>query len=102
LKAISSYANGIGPDKNYFTPETYKKNAKWIQEPALLLGKPLVDEAHRHNLLIHPYTFRNPYEDKTLPQFDSDVISEYLYFLDLGIDGYFTEWAGTPPLLHSL
>jgi hypothetical protein len=60
----------------------------------MLLGSDLVNAAHKHGLIVHPFTFRNPYEDKTLSQFGNDVMAEYLYFMSMGIDGFFTEWAG--------
>jgi glycerophosphoryl diester phosphodiesterase len=57
LRQISTYADGIGPCKNLVIPRTATDQ----------LGKPtaLVRDAHREDLLVHPFTFRR--ENQFLP-----------------------------------
>jgi glycerophosphoryl diester phosphodiesterase len=90
LKAISAYANGVGPNK-----------AMIISRNALgMLGAPtrFVADAHAAGLKVHPWTFRR--ENYFLPtQFKSgidprspgDLAGEIKAFLATGIDGIFTD-----------
>lgn len=85
LGAIASYAYGIGPDKD------------------LLVDDPrLVRRAHEAGLAVHAWTIRA--ENQFLPPafrigddpgWRGDVTSEYEYFLDMGVDGFFTDHPDT-------
>lgn len=68
---ITSFADGIGPDKN------------------LLYEDPLiVDRAHEAGLTVTPYTFRK----SSVPERFEDVSSEMKYALEhLGVDSLFTD-----------
>jgi alkaline phosphatase D len=66
LDIIKNYANGVGPDK-------------------ILVDKNLINEAHKHNLLVHPWTVNEKMEMEKL--------------LDLGVDGMFTNY---PDVLISI
>ncbi len=66
LDIIKNYANGIGPEK-------------------VLVDKNLVIEAHKHNLVVHPWTVNERLEMEKL--------------LDLGVDGMFTNY---PDVLISI
>ena len=66
LDIIKNYANGIGPDR-------------------VLVDKNLINEAHKHNLLLHPWTVNEKMEMEKL--------------LDLGVDGMFTNY---PDVLISI
>lgn len=66
LNTIESYANGIGPEK-------------------VLVDKSLINEAHKHNLVVHPWTVNERVEMEKL--------------LDLGVDGMFTNY---PDVLISI
>ncbi|HEY9894250.1 MAG TPA: esterase-like activity of phytase family protein, partial [Candidatus Sericytochromatia bacterium] len=45
-------------------------------------------------LLVHPYTFRN--ESFFLPDsYNGDPLAEFKQFIELGVDGYFTDFPGT-------
>ncbi len=59
LRAVAAYAVGIGPSAGGVTPE-------------------LVAAAHRHGLLVHPYTV--------------DEASDMHRLIDLGVDGIFTNF----------
>ena len=94
LKEISTYADGIGPDKNLIVPRT--------EEGRLQTPTDLVDEAHAVDLLVHPYTFRN--ENSFLPldfRMGTDLrdygraFEEYRLFYGLGVDGLFADNADT-------
>jgi glycerophosphoryl diester phosphodiesterase len=86
LKAIAAYAWGIGPEKAMIVP------------PA---GGPttLVADAHAAGLGVHPWTFRA--ENFFLPAArrsgadpaaHGDLAGEIGEFLDLGVDGFFTDF----------
>ncbi len=92
LREIARYSDGIGPDKGLVIP---------LDEDGAL-GRPtdLVDHAHAAGLVVHPYTFRA--ENTFLPAdlrrgaVASDfgkAIDEQVAFLQVGIDGLFTDHA---------
>ena len=54
----------------------------------------LIEKAHKFGLKVHPYTFRN--EDRQLAwDYEQDPYNEMKQFLDLGVDGYFTDFPAT-------
>ena len=79
LKEISSYSNGIGPDKSFFISQN------------LLLSRDAVNRAHNFNLFIHPWTFR---EDNGIGNIFNNNFQKELdyYYCCLGIDALFTEF----------
>jgi glycerophosphoryl diester phosphodiesterase len=90
LRFVARYADGIGPDKNRIVPRGEDGS----------LGEPttLVRDAHRRDLLVHPYTFRN--ENAFLPadfrrgedeEDYGDAFAEYELFFSLGVDGLFSD-----------
>lgn len=90
LRQIASYADGIGPSKDQIVPRDTSGRS--------LALTPLVDDAHRAGLLVHPYTFRNenaflPLELRSSedPAAYGDAFSEYRQFLGLGVDGVFSD-----------
>jgi glycerophosphoryl diester phosphodiesterase len=92
LKELSTYADGIGPDK----VQVIGRNADDT------LGRPtsLVHDAHAAGLKVIPYTFRAEnqflpagYRVGTDPSAYGRAIDEQITFLDAGIDGLFTDQA---------
>ncbi len=95
LRDISSYADGVGPDKTHFLiPRDDNDN--------LALGDAtnFVEHAHTAGLVVHPYTFRA--ENEFLPTALRSsgnatelgaAAAEIAAFLALGIDGFFTDHA---------
>ena len=90
LKAIASYASGIGPEKSMVIP----------RDAAGKLSKPtaLVRDAHAAGLKVHPYTFRaeNNFLPDDLrsgsdPAERGDIDAELRAFLASGIDGLFID-----------
>lgn len=79
LREIARYADGIGPAIDHVL----------ISRDGRLQATPLVAEAHRHGLLVHPYTLRRDLLPEGGPGFD-----EYMkaLFLDAGVDGIFTDF----------
>ena len=51
----------------------------------------LLDLAHKLNLLVHPWTFRND----QLPEHINDPLQEYRIFYQLGVDAVFTDFPDT-------
>ncbi|MFE0424802.1 glycerophosphodiester phosphodiesterase [Streptomyces sp. NPDC058953] len=100
LRWIASYAQGIGPTLDLVVPKG----------PDGRLGTPttLVRDAHRRDLIVHPYTLRN--ENTFLPadfrrdrdgapgiepNGYGDVFGAYRAYLATGIDGIFTDHPDT-------
>jgi glycerophosphoryl diester phosphodiesterase len=78
LKALSLYATGLGPAKEYFGGSYGAAKVK-------------VELAHSLGLALHPWTFRA--DQGILPQFENNFESEEMYFYCcLGIDGVFSEF----------
>ncbi|WP_028663114.1 glycerophosphodiester phosphodiesterase [Saccharomonospora halophila] len=90
LAGIAEYADGIGPAKGRVVPVT--------DDGGLGRPTPLVAEAHRAGLVVHPYTFRaeNTFLPPGLRSSDDpaargDVFAEYEAFLAAGVDGVFAD-----------
>ena len=89
LRQIARYAAGIGPNKNLIIPRV----AGFVGTPTTL-----VRDAHQAGLVVHAFTFRA--ENTFLPKdFQSgsdpiafgDLEAEIKRFLELGMDGFFTD-----------
>jgi glycerophosphoryl diester phosphodiesterase len=107
LREIASYADGIGPWKRMIVSvkgtdadgdgkadDVNGDGAVNDADKTLLSPTSLVKDAHAANLLVHPYTFRN--EDRYLAaDYKGDPELEYRQFIQLGVDGYFTDFSGT-------
>jgi len=83
LAEIATYADGIGPNKRLIVPA----------DPDGRLRPPtsLVDDAHRARLLVHPWTFRSDPAFLS-PDYEGDAVREYEQFLELGVDGLFSDF----------
>jgi len=90
LADVATYADGVGPSKDYIVPRKTDGSS----------GTPtsFVDDAHDAGLLVHPYTFRRentflPLELRSSsdPAGIGDLAAEIRQFLGLGIDGFFTD-----------
>lgn len=86
LREIASYAQGIGPEKAMLIPAS--------GEPACHVA-----DAHAAGLKVHPWTFRaeNAFlptglRTGTNPADHGDLHAEILTFLQLGVDGFFTDY----------
>jgi glycerophosphoryl diester phosphodiesterase len=112
LTNIAKYATGIGPDKRLIVPaSTVDRNNDGkpddlngdgqISDGDRVLGTPttLVKDAHAAGLLVHPYTFRN--EGFFLASdYNGDSKKEFEQFINLGVDGYFTDFPSTGDLVR--
>jgi glycerophosphoryl diester phosphodiesterase len=86
LDEVATYADGIGPWKPYIISN--------LADGTLLPPTDLVQRAHARGLLVHPYTFRN--EASRMPAgYQGNPITEYLAFFEAGVDGVFSDFAGT-------
>jgi glycerophosphoryl diester phosphodiesterase len=100
LAEVATYADGIGPWKPYIvssTNTTGDNNGDGKVNDAdrtLLPPTDLVDRAHAHGLLVHPYTFRNE-PGRLAAKYNGDPIQEYMQFYELGVDGVFSDFADT-------
>lgn len=85
MKFAASYADGIGPWKAFVIPITTAKEKSTEILPATFF----VELAHKHNLEVHPYTFRNEDLKWTI---NDDSASEYQLFFEAGVDGFFSDY----------
>ena len=90
LRAIARYADGVGPAKALILARDASGRAA---QPTRF-----VSDAHAAGLLVHPWTFRpeNAFLPADLrrgsePGATGDLVSEIGRFLDLGVDGFFTD-----------
>ena len=90
LAEVAEYADGVGPEKNQVIP----RNADGS------LGQPssFVRDAHRVDLIVHPYTFRNEntflptdLREGAAPDDYGRALEEQLRFWEAGVDGLFTD-----------
>ena len=94
LKDIARYADGVGPSKDYIVP----RDATGRSLPPTTF----VRDAHKADLLVHPYTFRNenpflPLELRSSadPATYGNAFAEYEQFFALGVDGLFSDNSDT-------
>ncbi|PZV19142.1 MAG: hypothetical protein DCF20_03005 [Pseudanabaena sp.] len=103
LKEIAKYATGIGPDKRQIVPaSTVDKNNDGkpddlngdgqISDADRVLGTPttLIQDAHKAGLLVHLYTLRSD-SFFLASDYQNDPTKEYKQFINLGVDGFFTD-----------
>ena len=90
LKAVATYANGIGPNRDRIIPRAADGT----------LGTPtsLVADAHAAGLQVHPWTFRpenyflaKPFRNGDDPRSRGDAAGEIRLYLETGIDGVFSD-----------
>lgn len=86
LKAVAAYAYGIGPELTMIQPAS---------GPATTL----VADGHAAGLRLHPWTFRAEnffllpdYRSGANPVEHGRLKDEILYFIGLGVDGFFTDF----------
>ena len=83
LRAIATYADGIGPDKRWIIP------VNGDRPDDLQPATDLVQRAHAAGLQVYPYTFRS--EPEFLHPTYRDPLDEYVQFFELGVDGVFSD-----------
>ncbi|MBW4616739.1 MAG: phytase [Desmonostoc vinosum HA7617-LM4] len=112
LEEIATYADGIGPWKRMIVSVkgvdqdgdgaaddvngdgTVNDTDKTLTEPTSL-----VKDAHAAGLLVHPYTFRNE-ASYLAADYNNNPEAEFKQFIQLGVDGYFTDFPGTGNLVR--
>lgn len=107
LAEIAQYAAGIGPNKQRIVPlTTVDANQDgrpddlngdgFISDGDRVTGAPttLIQDAHAAGLKVHLYTLRN--DNFFLPaSYGGNPINEVKQFIDLGVDGFFTDFPET-------
>jgi glycerophosphoryl diester phosphodiesterase len=91
LAAIADYADAVGPSKLHIVPRD--------AAGASLPPTSFVEDAHRAQLLVHPYTFRreNTFLPAELrsgedPAAPGDLTAELRQYFELGVDGVFADF----------
>jgi len=96
LKDVATYADGVGPSKDYIIPRDASGHS--------LPPTTFIADAHAAGLVVHPYTFRNenqflPLEDRSNggadPNAYGDAFAEDKRFFAAGVDGIFTDNSDT-------
>jgi glycerophosphoryl diester phosphodiesterase len=99
LKEVATYADGVGPSKDYIIPRDASGHS--------LPPTTFIADAHAAGLVVHPYTFRNenqflPAEDRkgdpadpNFPNLYGDAFAEDKRFFAAGVDGIFTDNSDT-------
>jgi glycerophosphoryl diester phosphodiesterase len=96
LKDVATYADGVGPSKDYIIPRDASGHS--------LAPTTFIADAHAAGLVVHPYTFRNenqflPLEDRSNggvdPNAYGDAFAEDKRFFAAGVDGIFTDNSDT-------
>jgi predicted AlkP superfamily pyrophosphatase or phosphodiesterase len=107
LAEVATYADGIGPWKRMIVSvkgtdangdgkadDVNGDGAVNDADKTLTPSTTLVQDAHNAGLLVHPYTFRN--EPRYLASdYKGDPEKEIRQFIELGVDGYFTDFSDT-------
>jgi glycerophosphoryl diester phosphodiesterase len=90
LRDVATYADGVGPSKDYIVPRN--------PDGSSAAPTSFVDDAHAAGLVVHPYTFRRentflPLELRSSsdPAGIGDLTTEIRQFFALGVDGVFTD-----------
>ncbi len=90
LRAISRYADGVGPNKDLVIPRDAAGDATAPSH--------LVRDAHRSGLVVHVFTLRREnqfmardFRIGTDPNTVGDLAAEVRAFLDAGVDGLFSD-----------
>lgn len=105
---VATYASGIGVWKASFikraplaTPIDLDGNGV-ADVTEKLTGEvlPVVADAHAAGLLVHPYTMRN--EERFLAQGYRSASDEYQALIELGVDGFFSDFPDTARQARSL
>ncbi|MEM9670752.1 MAG: glycerophosphodiester phosphodiesterase family protein [Pseudomonadota bacterium] len=79
LEDIAEFADAIGPYKLMLADGNKESTG-------------MLEEAHHQGLTVHTWTFR---EDDVGPGFKGDARKELEYFLELGVDGIFSDFPDT-------
>jgi glycerophosphoryl diester phosphodiesterase len=103
---VAKYATGIGPDKRAIVPATtvdLDKNGVaddlnkdgQISDADRVTGTPttLIADAHAAGLKVHLYTLRD--DPFFVASNYANARDEYKQFINLGVDGFFTDFAAT-------
>jgi glycerophosphoryl diester phosphodiesterase len=107
LDEIATYADGISPWKRYIVSSAAvdsnhdgtvgDENGDGLTDEAdrrLLPPTSLIPRAHRRDLLVHTWTFRN--EPRHLAaDYGGDPLREYRQLFRLGVDGVFSDFTDT-------
>jgi len=96
LRAVSGYADGIGPNKNLVIRRD--ADGRLTGLPMMEPTK-LVADAHAAGLVVHPWTFRDENRFLTAdlrvgedPAARGDARAEYLAYFAAGVDGVFSDF----------
>lgn len=82
FEKISEYAYGIGPNKHLIFKDIEDKGGRDESN--------FIKRAHRANLKVHPWTFRNEKKYFNNDYFES-MEQEVIFLFHLGVDGVFTD-----------
>ncbi|PJE78742.1 Glycerophosphodiester phosphodiesterase, periplasmic [invertebrate metagenome] len=83
MKRIATYADGIGPSKDYLVTENSTQGH--------IVPTIMVKEAHEAGMVVHPWTLRR--EESQIPSYATGYDDMLRIYLDkVGVDGVFTDF----------
>lgn len=83
LMTIASYAQIIGPAKQYILPS--------LADGSLIVPTPLIRSAHALGIEVHPYTFKQD-PGVVSSTYEGDLYTEIASMFALGADAVFSDW----------
>lgn len=86
LQRYAEYSYGIGPEKTLIVTSNSNRQISEVTD--------LIARAHNAGLRLHAWTFRNE-DQHLLWDYGQDVNQEFNTFLNLGLDGFFTDFPST-------
>lgn len=94
LAEIKSYADGIGPWKPQVMLHTTPDGTGGLKAVNKVMPSSVIADAHRAGLIVHVYTFRSE-ASRLAGVYQGDPVAEYLAYYRAGVDGVFSDFAGT-------
>jgi glycerophosphoryl diester phosphodiesterase len=96
LAEIKTYADGIGPWKPQVMAHTVVPfvEKSGLKDVTNLAPTSVIADAHKAGLFVHVYTFRSE-ASRLAGVFKGDAAAEYLAYYRAGVDGVFSDFAGT-------
>ncbi len=95
FREIARHADGVGPWKRHLVGARVGDSGETAESSRTTTAPTrFVELAHAAGLLVHPWTFRNE-PVHLAADYHGDPMAEYRQFLELGVDGVFSDFTDT-------
>jgi glycerophosphoryl diester phosphodiesterase len=101
LAFVKTYADAIGPWKPYLVTTVDDGSERngvaglSINDRLVVGSTGVIEAAHAAGLLVHTWTFRNDASQYGFAGDEQGALDEMAYYMKLGVDGVFTDFADT-------